>query len=424
MSGVGLLRFSTAGSVDDGKSTLIGRLLYDSKALFEDQVAAVGRISRKRGFDGLDLALVTDGLIAEREQGITIDVAYRYFATPKRKFIVADTPGHEQYTRNMVTGASTADLAVILIDATKGVLTQSRRHAYLAALFRIPHVVIAVNKMDLVGYSQAVFQKLKEDFQAFCGSLNIRHHHFVPISALRGDMVVERGSHLPWYRGPSLLDLLETVPVEDHARGGPLRFPVQLASRPREPGELRGYMGRVESGSVVVGEPVTILPSGMHSHIRGIHLLQSQLACARAGQSVTLTLSDHLDIARGDMIVTFHDPPQVGKQLEAMLCWMDGEALSSGRKYLIKHTTRVVKALISAPHYRIDVNTLNRIETRTLGMNEIGRVSLKLQQPLVWDNYRENRATGAFILIDEASNNTVAAGIIGSCESQRIQQAA
>ena len=410
----GLLRFITAGSVDDGKSTLIGRLLHDSKSIFEDQLTSITNTTRKRGAEGVDLSLLTDGLQAEREQGITIDVAYRYFATPKRKFIIADTPGHEQYTRNMVTGASTANLAIILIDARKGVLTQSRRHAYLASLVGIPHLVVAVNKMDLVDYSQAVFDKICSDFGAFAEKLNLRNIVYIPMSALNGDMVVERGEHLDWYQGSTLMDLLETVSIEDDINREDFRFPVQWVCRPqtKELHDFRGYMGRIESGSVRTGDAVTVLPSGLSSRIKEILVYEGPLAEAFAPQSVTLTIEDHLDISRGDMLVKADDSPQVTKAFDAMLCWLSEQPLDLSRKYLIKQTTRIVKAVISRIDYRIDVNSMAQEAVNTLKMNDIACVGLKVQQPLVCDDYARNRATGCFIVIDESSNNTVAAGMI------------
>ena len=409
-----LLRFTTAGSVDDGKSTLIGRLLYDSKSIFEDQLTAVEKTSKKRGADAIDLSLLTDGLIAEREQGITIDVAYRYFATPKRKFIIADTPGHEQYTRNMVTGASTADLAIVLIDAAKGLSIQSRRHALIAHLLGIPHVLVAVNKMDLVDYSKDVFDTLRGEFSAFCGRLGIRDVRFVPMSALRGDMVVDRGEKLGWYKGPTLLEVLESVTVLED-RGGPFRFPVQLVGRPHavELQHLRGYMGRIESGSVAVGDPITVLPSGRTTKIREIVTYDGALEVAHAPQCVMLLLEDEIDISRGDMIVHPHHPPKVDKTLRAHLSWMDNEPLNLSRKYLIKQTTRVAKAVFTAVEHKIDVQTLEEVNADgILKLNDIGSVAIKLQQPLAFDSYQDNRVTGSFIVIDEITNHTVAAGMI------------
>lgn len=409
-----LLRFITAGSVDDGKSTLIGRLLHDSKSIFEDQLSAITHTSSRRGMESVDLSLLTDGLQAEREQGITIDVAYRYFATPKRKFIIADTPGHEQYTRNMVTGASTANLAIILIDARKGVLTQSRRHAYLASLVGIPHLVVAVNKMDLVDYSREVFERICKDFAAFAAGLKLNNIAYIPMSALNGDMVVERGDKLNWYKGMALMDLLESVPIDHDINLEDFRFPVQWVCRPQteELHDFRGYMGRIESGSISVGDAVKVLPSGLPSRIKEIVTYDGNVDNAVAPQSVTLTIEDHLDISRGDMLVKTLEVPQVGKEFEAMLCWLSEQSLDPRRKYLVKHTTRTVKALVSRIEYRVDINTLNHEAVDTLKMNDIGRVSLKVQQPLAYDSYRRNHATGSFIVIDEVNNNTVAAGMI------------
>ncbi|MBX3615658.1 sulfate adenylyltransferase subunit CysN [Nitrosomonas sp.] len=409
-----LLRFITAGSVDDGKSTLIGRLLHDSKSIFEDQLTSIANTTQKRGLQGVDLSLLTDGLQAEREQGITIDVAYRYFATPKRKFIIADTPGHEQYTRNMVTGASTANLAVILIDARKGVLTQSRRHAYLASLVGIPHLVVAVNKMDLVDYSQAVFEKICEDFSAFAVNLNLRNINYIPMSALNGDMVVERGDRLDWYQGTTLMDLLETVSIEDDINRDDFRFPIQWVCRPqtKELHDFRGYMGRIESGSIRIGDPVTVLPSGLTSRIKEILKFEDPVDEAFAPQSITLTIEDHLDISRGDLLVKTNDSPRVSKEFNAMLCWLSEQPLDTARKYLVKQTTRIAKAVISKIDYRVDVNTMDRETASSLKMNDIAHVGIKVQLPLVCDDYARNRATGSFIIIDESSNNTVAAGMI------------
>lgn len=409
-----LLRFITAGSVDDGKSTLIGRLLHDSKSIFEDQLSAITHTSHRRGMENVDLSLLTDGLQAEREQGITIDVAYRYFATPKRKFIIADTPGHEQYTRNMVTGASTANLAIILIDARRGVLTQSRRHAYLASLVGIPHLVVAVNKMDLVDYSRDVFERICKDFGDFARDLRLDNVVYIPMSALNGDMVVERGGNLDWFEGSTLMDLLESVPIDYDINLEDFRFPVQLVCRPQteELHDFRGYMGRIESGSISVGDAVKILPSGLTSTIREIVTYDGNINDAVAPQSVTLTIEDHLDISRGDMLVKPDNLPRITREFDAMLCWLSEQVLDPRRKYLIKHTTRVVKALISQIAYRVDINTLDHETVETLKMNDIGRISLKVQQPLACDPYQRNHATGSFIVIDEISNNTVAAGMI------------
>jgi sulfate adenylyltransferase subunit 1 len=410
-----LLRFITAGSVDDGKSTLIGRLLYDSKSIFEDQLSAIEKTTRRRGLDGVDLSLLTDGLQAEREQGITIDVAYRYFATPRREFIIADTPGHEQYTRNMVTGASTANLAVILIDARKGVLTQSRRHAYIASLVGIPHLVVAVNKMDLVDYSQDVFNAIQKEFSAFASRLNLHDVRYIPISALHGDMVVERGDNLPWYDGTPLLELLETIEIASDINTEDFRFPVQWVCRPADPAyqDFRGYMGRIESGEIRVGDSVTVLPSGLTSKITEIASYNATHELGFAPQSVALRIEDHIDISRGDMIVKSDKPPRVAREFDAILCWLSEQPLDLRRKYYVKHAAKTVKGLVSQLDYRVDVNTLQQDGGASqLKMNEIGRARLKTQQPLMYDAYSINRATGSFIMIDEATYNTVAAGMI------------
>ena len=409
-----LLRFITAGSVDDGKSTLIGRLLHDSKAIFEDQLNAIEKTTQKRGSSGVDLSLLTDGLQAEREQGITIDVAYRYFSTPRRKFIIADTPGHEQYTRNMVTGASTANLAVILIDARKGVLIQSRRHAFLASLVGIPHLVVAVNKMDLVGWSQDVFSTIRAEFAVFAQRLGLKDITYVPLSALLGDMVVERGDNLGWYDGPALMECLESIEIAHDINERDFRFPVQWVCRPHDPAfhDYRGYAGRVESGAIQVGDQVTVLPSGMTSTVAQIVTLDGDVARAIAPQSVQLTLDDPLDVSRGDMIVKSDDPPRITKEFNAHICWFDAQPLDLSRKYLIKQTTRTVKALVAGIAHNVDVNTLERHQATSLRFNEIARVSIRTQQPLFIDAYASNRATGSFIIIDETTNNTVAAGMI------------
>ena len=410
-----LLRFSTAGSVDDGKSTLIGRLLYDSKAIFEDQMEAIEQVSAKRGDAHVDLALLTDGLRAEREQGITIDVAYRYFATPKRKFIIADTPGHIQYTRNMVTGASTAELAIVLIDARKGVLTQSKRHGFIASLLRIPHMVVAVNKMDLVDYSQDVYNQIVEDYRNFAAKLSIQNLIFVPISALMGDNVVNKHdlnevNNTPWYQGPTLLHHLENVSVGASRNLVNFRFPVQLVQRPNQ--DFRGFAGEVVSGSVSKGEEIVALPSGKTSRVESIVTFDGELEEAAAGDAVTLTLEDEIDISRGEMIVRKGNLPQVANQLECILCWMDEDAMNPSGTYILQHTTRQVRAYISELNYRIDVDTLHREEADTLHLNEIGRVKIKTTQPIFYDSYQLNRETGNFILIDPFTNGTVAAGMI------------
>ena len=409
-----LLRFITAGSVDDGKSTLIGRLLHDSKSIFEDQLSAISKTSEKRGMAAVDLSLLTDGLQAEREQGITIDVAYRYFATPKRKFIIGDTPGHEQYTRNMVTAASTANLVVILIDARRGVLVQTRRHTYLASLVGVPHVVLAVNKMDMVDYSEARFNEICAEYRAFAAQLNLHDITCIPLSALVGDMVVERGEQLNWYQGATLMEKLESVVIDHDVNTTDFRYPVQWVCRPQteEYHDFRGFMGRIEAGEVAVGDEITVLPSGRTSKVKEIVTYDGKLQRAYAPQSVTLTLEDEIDISRGDMFVNSNALPQVAKEFEAMLCWLSETPLDKNRKYLVKHTTRTVKSLFSRLDYRVDVNTLEHHSVDKLNMNDIARVAMKVQQPLVFDSYATDRATGSFIVIDEATNNTVAAGMI------------
>ncbi len=410
-----LLRFITAGSVDDGKSTLIGRLLHDSKSIFEDQFSAISKTSEKRGMGAVDLSLLTDGLQAEREQGITIDVAYRYFATPKRKYIIGDTPGHEQYTRNMVTAASTANLVVILIDARKGVLTQTRRHTYLASLLGVPHVVLAVNKMDMVDYSQARFDEIVAEYRRFAAPLGIDDPVCIPLSALNGDMVVDRGDNLGWYQGPALLEFLDTVEIDHDVNTTDFRFPVQWVCRPQtdEHHDFRGFMGRIEAGEVSVGDEITVLPSGRTTKVKEIVTYDGKLQTAFAPQSVTLTLEDEIDISRGDLFVRSSDtPPHVAKEFRAMLCWLSESPLDKQRKYIVKHTTRTAKCLFSSLDHRIDVNTLELHAVEKLAMNDIAQVSIKVQQPLVFDSYATDRATGSFIVIDEATNNTVAAGMI------------
>ncbi len=413
----GLLRFLTCGSVDDGKSTLIGRLLYDTKAILADTLHAMTRTSKRRGLEAVDLSLLTDGLSAEREQGITIDVAYRYFSTGRRKYIIADAPGHEQYTRNMVTAASTANLAIILVDARKGVLTQTRRHSYLAHLLGIPHIVVAINKMDLVDYDQATFERIRDDYLNFAATLGIGDVRFIPLSALNGDMVVDRGERLDWYRGPALLDILEEAPSAHSERDERFRFPVQFVCRPQraddpELHDYRGFMGRVESGQIAVGDHVMVLPSEKHTCIKAIEIYGRSLPRAIAEQSVTLLLEDEVDISRGDMIVKVGESPQVTRRIEAMLCWLGESPLDPRRKYLVRQTTRETKAAIESIDYRLDINTLQQMPAERLSMNDIARVSFKLAQPLCVDAYAENRSTGAFIVIDETTNNTVGAGML------------
>ncbi len=414
-----ILRFATAGSVDDGKSTLIGRLLYDSKSIFADQLEAVERTSRDRGEDFTNLALLTDGLRAEREQGITIDVAYRYFATPRRKFIIADTPGHIQYTRNMVTGASTADLAVVLVDARNGLTEQSRRHAFLTTLLRVPHMVLAVNKMDLVDYSAEVFEKICEEFSAFAARLDIGDLTFIPISALHGDNVVDRSANMPWYDGPSLLHHLEHVHIASDRNLIDVRFPVQYVIRPHaatdaELHDYRGYAGQVAGGVLKPGDEVLHLPSGFSTRVRRIEAAGTEIAEAFAPMSVTLLLDDDVDISRGDMICRPNNRPAVAQDIEAMVSWMSSDLpLARRSRLIVKHTSRTVKAIVTDLHYRIDVNTLHRDEAATqLGLNEIGRVRLRLTQPVFCDPYTRNRTTGGLILIDEGTNATVGAAMI------------
>jgi sulfate adenylyltransferase subunit 1 len=414
-----LLRFATAGSVDDGKSTLIGRLLYDSKAIFEDQLESVERTSRDRGDAHTDLALLTDGLRAEREQGITIDVAYRYFATPRRKFIIADTPGHIQYTRNMVTGASTADLALVLVDARKGVLEQSRRHAFLASLLGIPHLVVCVNKMDLVDWSQERYDEIKAEFRSFAMKLDVHDLTFVPVSALHGDNVVERSANMPWYEGPSLLHQLEEVHIASDRNLIDARFPVQYVIRPQdqtshELHDYRGYAGQVAGGVFKPGDEVVVLPSGLTSTVASIDTADGRVDEAYAPMSVTIRLADDVDVSRGDMIARVRNRPHVGQDIEAMVCWLTADtSLRSGAKLAVKHTTRWGRTMVKDLQYRLDVNTLHRDEDATeLSLNEIGRVQLRTTVPLFFDEYRRNRTTGSFILVDEGTNNTVGAGII------------
>ncbi len=405
-----LLRFTTSGSVDDGKSTLIGRLLYETNCIFEDQFAAVEKTSQQRGNERVDLALLLDGLAAEREQGITIDVAYRYFTTAKRKFIIADTPGHEQYTRNMVTGASTSELAIILIDARYGVITQSKRHGFLISLLQIPHLVVAVNKMDLVDYAEASFRKIVKDYSEFSQKLDIHDISFIPISALDGDNVTTRSANMPWYEGHTLLHMLENVHVSADKNFVDFRFPVQSVLRPNL--NFRGFSGTITSGTVKVGEEIATLPSGKTSRIKSIVTYDGDLEEACAGQAVTLTLDDEIDISRGDMIVRMNNLPHVGNEFDVNLCWMDEQPMNLRAHYVLKHTTQKVKAYIWDIRYKIDVNSLHREEADQFALNEIGRVIIKTARPLFFDNYQINRGTGSFILIDPLTNRTVAAGMI------------
>ncbi|MEC9034119.1 MAG: sulfate adenylyltransferase subunit CysN [Actinomycetota bacterium] len=410
------LRFATAGSVDDGKSTLIGRLLYDTKSIFQDQMESIEKTSVQMGNDYTNLALLTDGLRAEREQGITIDVAYRYFATPKRKFIIADTPGHIQYTRNMVTGASTADVALVLVDARHGVVEQSRRHAFLASLLRIPHLVVCVNKMDLIDYDEKAFNEVKEEFRNFAMKLEIPDLTFIPVSALHGDNVVERSSNMPWYEGSSLLHHLEEVHIASDRNHIDARFPVQYVIRPQsdEHHDYRGYAGTVAGGVFKPGDEVMVLPSGFTSTVASIDSYDGPVAEAFGPMAVTIRLTDDIDISRGDMICRPNNQPVSSQDIQAMVCWMSENAdLTPRMKLALKHTTRSSRVMITDLHYRIDVNTLHREENpSSLQLNEIGRISLRSTQPLFFDEYRRNRNTGSFILIDEATNATVAAGII------------
>ena len=411
-----LLRFATAGSVDDGKSTLIGRLLYDSKTIFEDQLAAVEATSKSRGDEYTNLALLTDGLRAEREQGITIDVAYRYFATPRRKFIIADTPGHIQYTRNMVTGASTANVALILVDARNGIVEQSRRHAFLASLLRIPHLVVCVNKMDLVDWSEDRFEEIKAEFREFATKLDVADLSFIPVSALLGDNVVERSENMKWHEGLPLLRFLEEVHIASDRNLIDNRFPVQYVVRPMSSDGLdyRGYAGSVAGGVFKPGDEVVVLPSGFTSTIRAIDGPNGPVEEAFPPMSVTIRLEDEIDISRGDMICRPKNRPEVGQDIDAMVCWMsETGALRERQKLAIKHTTRWARTMVTDLQYRLDVNTLHRDEEADeLALNEIGRVSLRTTAPLFYDEYRRNRTTGSFILVDEATNNTVAAGMI------------
>jgi sulfate adenylyltransferase subunit 1 len=410
-----LLRFTTAGSVDDGKSTLIGRLLYDSKSIFEDQYENIKATSERRGETYVNLALLTDGLRAEREQGITIDVAYRYFATPKRKFIIADTPGHIQYTRNMVTGASTANLAIILIDARQGVVEQTRRHSIIASLLGIPHIAVCINKMDLVDYSQEAYDAVVRAYTEFATRLQVRDIHFIPISALHGDNVVTRSERMPWYEGVTLLYLLETVHIAGDLNQIDTRFAVQYVIRPYSDAhhDYRGYAGRMSSGVLRPGDEVAILPSGFTTRVKTIELNGHELPQAFAPMSVTIQLADDIDISRGDMIARAGNQPHITQDIEAMVCWMSDKPLQPNAKYALKHTTRDTRAVIKEIKYKLDISTLHRItDSPSIGMNDIGRISIRTTTPLMWDAYTRNRETGSFILIDEATNITVGACII------------
>ena len=417
MEHVELVRLATTGSVDDGKSTLIGRMLFDTKQIFQDQLEAIEEASRRRGSDYIDLALLTDGLRAEREQGITIDVAYRYFATPRRKFILADTPGHIEYTRNMVTGASTADIALVLIDAREGIVEQTQRHAFIASLLRVPHLVLCVNKMDLVDYSEDVYQKITDEFRDFAARLDIADLRFIPMSALDGDNVVNESENMPWYQGSPLLKTLEEIHVASDRNLIDARFPVQYVIRPhtREHPDYRGYAGQMASGVLRPGDKIMVLPSGFQSTIASIDTFDGPVKEAPAGLSVVIRLEDDIDVSRGNMICRPHNQPEVGQDIDAIVTWLsDSVKLRKGAKFAIKHTTKSARALIKDLQYRFDVSTLHRIDDATeLGLNEIGRVTIRTTEPLFFDEYRKNRATGSFILIDESTNNTVGAGIIG-----------
>jgi sulfate adenylyltransferase subunit 1 len=410
-----LLRFTTAGSVDDGKSTLIGRLLYDSKSIFQDQLEAVEEQSKSKGFDYLDLSLFTDGLKSEREQGITIDVAYRYFATPKRKFIIADTPGHIQYTRNMVTGASTANLAIILVDARKGMLEQTHRHSFIASLLRIPHAIVCVNKMDLVNYSEEVYDQIVQDFKAFASKLEIKDVQFIPISALTGDNVVNRSENMDWYEGSTLMYHLETVHISSDYNHIDCRFPIQSVIRPQthEHRDFRGFAGRIDGGVFKVGDKVKSLPSGFVSTVKTIELNGEAITEAFAPMSITMTLADEIDNSRGDMIVRENNVPEVGQDLKVLVTWMSATSLQARTKVVIKHTTNECLAMVKELNYKIDINTLHRIEEiQEVAMNEIAKISIRTSKPIFYDAYKKNKQTGSIILIDEQTNETIGAGMI------------
>ena len=410
-----LLRFTTAGSVDDGKSTLIGRLLYDSKAIFDDQINLLKETSKQRGNEGLNLALLTDGLRSEREQGITIDVAYRYFATPKRKFIIADTPGHIQYTRNMVTGASTANLALLLIDARHGVVEQTKRHAFIASLLQIPHIVVCINKMDLVDYSKERFEEIIADFEEFASKLEIKDVRFTPISALNGDNVVERSLNMQWYDGSTLMHLLENIHIGSDHNHIDCRFPVQYVVRPqsKEFPDYRGYAGRIEGGIFKPGDKVTVLPSGFTSYIKSIDTFNQRVKEAFSPMSVCITLKDDIDVSRGDMLVKADNKPMINQDVDLMICWMNEKNMLLKGKYTIRHTSQTARCIIKEVKYKIDINSLHRLkDDKVIGLNDIGRISLRVTKPLFIDSYRRNRNTGSIILIDEATNETVAAGMI------------
>lgn len=410
-----LLRFSTAGSVDDGKSTLIGRLLYDSKAIFEDQLEAIERASVNRGEEQVNLALLTDGLRAEREQGITIDVAYRYFATPKRKFIIADTPGHVQYTRNMVTGASTANAAIILVDARNGVVEQTLRHSFIASLLQIPHVIICINKMDLVNYEEKIFEKIRTDYESMSDKLDIQDIRFVPISALKGDNVVERSDNMPWYDGPTLMYLLEHLHIANDRNFSDPRFPVQYVIRPQSDQfhDFRGYAGRVAGGVFSKGDEVTVLPSGLITSIVSVETMNGSLDSAFPPQSVALTLANDIDISRGDMIVASENQPNVSQDITFMFCWLNEKPMTPNGKYTLKHTTNEVRCIIKSVEFKVNVNTLEKdADDKNVKLNEIGQMTVRTTKPLIFDSYKKNRITGSLILVDEGTNETVCAGMI------------
>lgn len=410
-----LLRFSTAGSVDDGKSTLIGRLLYDSKSIFADQYEAIEETSRRKGDENVNLALLTDGLRAEREQGITIDVAYRYFATPKRKFIIADTPGHIQYTRNMVTGASTSNLSIILVDARQGLVEQTCRHTFISSLLGIPHIVFCINKMDLVNYDQEVFDKIKKDLEAFSSKLNVKDVQFVPISALKGDNVVNKSENMPWYNGSTLMYLLENIHIASDYNHVDCRLPVQYVIRPQsdEFHDYRGYSGRVAGGVFKKGDDVVVLPSGFTSKVKSIHLYDKEIEEAFAPMSISMTLEDDIDISRGDMIVRPNNQPEISQDIDVMVCWLNDKPMINGGKYAVKHTTNDVRCIVKEVKYKMNINTLHRIEDdKVINTNDIARITLRTTKPLLFDDYLRNRSTGSLILIDEATNETVGAAMI------------
>lgn len=410
-----LLRFTTAGSVDDGKSTLIGRLLYDSKSIFEDQLEAIEATSKRKGHDGVDLALFTDGLRDEREQGITIDVAYRYFTTPKRKFIIADTPGHIQYTRNMVTGASTANAAIILIDARHGVIEQTKRHAFIASLLQIPHIIVCINKMDLVDFSENRYNEIVSQFEEFSSKLNVKDVRFIPISALNGDNVVNRSTSMDWYQGSPLLHVLETLHISSDINKIDARFAVQTVIRPQRDGfiDYRGYAGRIASGIYRVGDEIVVLPSGFTSKIKSINAGETEVEEAYAPMSVAITLEDDIDISRGNMIVKKNNQPEMQQEFDVMLCWLNNQPARPGAKYTLMHTSNEQRTIIKEILYKIDINTYERnSEDKNLNMNDIARVTVRAAQRLMLDPYRENRNTGSIILIDEGTNETVAAGMV------------